>query len=216
MHEAPEHWHRRFRHYVLLRSQETPCPSDVTASLQTDRVKVTEVHNPLAALEELCTLNRAEEPRRKHKLPQRPSIALVVIEPGSLEQLPHLYRVIRAHLSDVELFVVETTDEGCVLLDITHPRPAPRRAEPKPMEPDTGTRYGHLRFTGDTHPEVDAPPGIESPAPPEKPAESEPDEKESSSTVNPDQREERTLTAEELDMLLGRNDDDVTTDEVQE
>jgi hypothetical protein len=34
--------------------------------------------------------------------------------------------------------------------------------------------------------------------------------------VNPDRQEERTLNAEELDMLLGRNDDDVTPDEIQE
>ena len=203
MHEAPESWQRHFRHYVLLRPQEVPCPQEVLDSMHRHKGTVTEVHNPIAALSELCTLNRFLEPRRRQAPPDSPEIALLIFNPdGRIELLPDLYRAVRERLRDVVLFAVESTPKGPMLLDITKHARSPRRAPDS--EPGPETQYGHLKLTGaidDLPPEED---GDQA-----GPAQNE---------QNPDRSNledpaERTLSAGELDMLLGRNEYDAPADD---
>lgn len=172
-------------------------------SIQRGQGRITEVHNPLEALAELCTLNRAQEPRRKHNLPKGDAIALLVFNPdGRLELLPELYRSIREKLRDVELFAVESTSRGLMLIDITNAtRRKPRSPEGEQGKP---TSYGHLRLAG-----TDEEGGEGDVVETGQAQSSEPHQTgESSSKTNPTDPPERTLSAGELDMLLGRNEDE--------
>jgi hypothetical protein len=203
--KPPENWHLRYSRYVLLRARDCPCPELVREALVELTTRVTEVHNALAALEELCALDRAEEPRRRNNIQSSERIALLVVEPGTLEELPDLYRVLRQHLPSVDIVPIETTEAGLIFLNITSQiEPPSGRAEPESApQPELKNRdYGHLRFTGT--PEL----GTENPGKAPETAGSEPGEVESSSGSNPEDPPQRTLTEEERDRLQGRLDSD--------
>ncbi len=208
MQKPPENWHLRYGRYVLLRAREFPCPEPVRDALVDLGTRVTEVHNALAALEELCALNRAEEPRRRQNIRQAERIALLVIEPGTLEELPDLYRVLRQHLSEIDIIPIENTDQGLIFLNITHQGNAPgadrRRNSPGDQELEK-RQYGHLRYTGtpETEPKT--------PGKPPETAGSDPTNAESSSGMNPEDPPERNLTEEERDRLHGRFESDRST-----
>lgn len=207
MQKPPENWHLRYSRYVLLRSRDCPCPEPVRVALVEMGTRVSEVHNPLAALEELCALDREQEPRRRNNIKTREKVALLVVEPGTLEELPDLYRVLRHHLTDVDILPIETTEMGVMFLNITTqtpPAPAPKRA---PQEKPTQRAYGHLKFTGMSEA---TPPEGPAKVPEEAPEAAGPDSKgtESSSGSNPEDPPQRTLTEEERDRLQGRFDED--------
>ncbi|MCH2145207.1 MAG: hypothetical protein MK082_08685 [Phycisphaerales bacterium] len=180
-------------------------------SIQRARGQVTEVHNPLAALAELCTLNRSQEPRRRQNLPKDDAIALLVYNPdGRLELLPELYRSIREKLRDVELFAVESTSKGLMLIDITNVTTRQTRAPQSEQEKPSG--YGQLRLAG-TEREADQ---VEAEETGEAQAPESEQTGESPAGTNPKDPPERTLSAGELDMLLGRNEDeDPSADELE-
>ena len=213
MQKPPENWHLRYARYVLLRSRDCPCPEPVRAALVEMGNRVSEVHNPLAALEELCAFDREQEPRRRNNIQSSERVALLVVEPGTLEELPDLYRVLRHHLPEVDILPIETTEMGVMFLNITkQPPPAPEAPAPKraPEVQQDDHDYGHLKFTGMPEPTPqdaaetpEAAPGEASEA-----AGSEPKGTESSSGSNPEDPPQRTLTEEERDRLHGRFDTD--------
>ena len=203
--KPPENWHLRYSRYVLLRARDVPCPEPVREALVELGSRVTVVHNALAALEELCALDREEEPRRRNNIRQGEQIALLVVEPGTLEELPDLYRVLREHLREVDIIPIETTEEGLIFLNITRQGGSPSADTQGNTPPDPkleDRQYGHLRFTGTPESQ---------PKTPEKAPEtagSEPTKTESSSGSNPEDPPQRTLTEEERDRLHGRFESD--------
>ena len=206
---SPENWHARFTRFVMLKASDTPYPGLIRSSLQDYWGQMIEVHSPFGALEELCSLNRHEEPRRRNNDPTREVIALVVLESGRWNQLQDLFRVIRTKLRDVEIFVVDEVDGTTMLMNVTNSRPEDsQEAAPAPDDATEATEMKDdapfLRYTGDPEPEEMPEPDEARASHPESGEVVEPEE---AASGYPEDPPDRTLTAEELDSLLRRSDE---------
>lgn len=206
MQKPQENWQLRHGRFVLLRARGTPCPPQVSEALSDVRPRVREVHDPLSALAELCAFDRADEPLRRNGIESVESTALLVIDPGALEQLPELYAAIQRFLPEVTIIPVETTGDGVIFFDIGGVEGALTGLETSggPTPPQTPAPP-YLRFTGDPDPSV---PGPESTSGSPETAEAEHMREESPSDSNPEDPPQRTLTDEERERLHGRVDPD--------
>ena len=214
MQKPPENWHLRYDRFVLLRSRRTHCPDVIRSIIRDVGSQVSEVHDPLNALAELCALDRWGEPRRRNGIDSEQKIALLVIEPGTLEQLPDLYETIKTYLPHVNIIPIESTADGVIIFEMgsedtqisaVEPPPTP----PVPEEADPVERP-YLRYTGGSEEPVENPEDVEESA---ETADSEHDRTESPEVSNPEDPPQRRLTKEEEDRLRGRYDPDASPPE---
>ncbi len=203
----------RFNRFVLLRARETTCPHAIREALSERGPQVSEVHSPLVALVELCALDRAEEPRRRNGLDAEQQIALLIIEPGCLEELPVLYQAIEKYLPAVTIIPIEPTTEGLMIFEKGPAGSSISSVKTTPPQPEPRTEPGgeppYLRYTGEPAPPVGNSENAEEP--PET-VDSGAGDGESPSGPNPDDPPQRTLTEEERDRLHGRFDPDSSSD----
>ena len=205
---------RGFTRFVLLRPREAPCPTPLANALRERWSHVIQVNDPLGALAELCVMERAEQPRRAYGLPARERIAFIVLERSAWNDLSDLLRTIRSRLPEVSIWV----HTGELILEVSTPTPQEgggneqRRAGDR----DKGRRsgFGELKLAGSWS---DAPlpdgesdsEGAENQAQDaHEPARTEPDLGESGFPPDPDEAPPRTVSPEELEMLLDHDDDD--------
>ena len=205
---------RGFTRFVLLRPREAPSPSSFANELREHWSHVLQVDDPLGALAELCVLERAEQPRRSYGLPPRERVALIVLERAAWHDLSDLLRTIRERLPEVSVWI----HTGELILEVTDPAQPSNGSEASPS-PSSATHasksgFGALKLAGswtEETPRSDEEPAANAentpPTPPE-PARTEPDLAESEFEADLKDPTPRTVSPEELEMLLDRDDED--------
>ena len=207
---------RGFTRFVLLRPREAPCPPPLADALRERWSHVHQVENPLGALAELCVLERMEHPRRAYGLPPSERIALIVLERNAWNDLSDLLRTVRDRLPEVSVWV----HTGELLLEVSNPPRADQPDARTPPESGTATRgsarkgFGALKLAGSwmEDPEQKDPRGAptaeEPPHNPGETARTETDLEESGFEEDLKDHSPRTVSPEELEMLLERDDED--------
>lgn len=202
---------RGFTRFVLLRPREAPCPSPLANAFRERWSHVIQVNDPLGALAELCVMERAEQPRRAYGLPARERVAFIVLERSAWNDLSDLLRTIRKRLPEVSIWV----HTGELILEVSDP-PQPPNANTAAEGAsanggDSRSGFGSLKLAGswteDTPPEP-ASDAENITSPPPEPARTEPDLEDSGFPPDLNDPAPRTVSPEELEMLLDHDDED--------